>query len=172
MRQIATDAGVTKTMVYYYFGSKEGLYRALLDEVYLAVRARLRAAMTVGDTPRQRLVSLAKLHLDFIRDNADTSNLMLRACMPAAGDDAPAVDVERFRSLHIEAMRDILSTDAPTGALPDALPDADLELLAAVFHGAMGALRHDTVCGNDTPADLPEKIVELLWGGFAARIDP
>lgn len=155
-------------MVYYYFGSKEGLYRSLLDEVYEDMKSRLQKAITSGATPRQRLVSLASLHLDFMRDNADTLQLMLRACTPATGDSAPTVDFERFRALYLDAMRTVVSSESSTRGFSS----ADVELLASVFHGAMGALRHDAMCNADRPDDLPEKIVDLLWGGFAARIEP
>ncbi|HNT64383.1 MAG TPA: TetR/AcrR family transcriptional regulator, partial [bacterium] len=31
MREISEKTGVTKPTIYYYFGNKEGLYRALID---------------------------------------------------------------------------------------------------------------------------------------------
>ncbi len=36
---IAAEAGVNKAMLYYYFASKEGLYRAVLERVFDAIQA-------------------------------------------------------------------------------------------------------------------------------------
>jgi AcrR family transcriptional regulator len=42
LRRLAAEAGVTPAMVHYYFGSKEGLYDALLERTFGRVVARVR----------------------------------------------------------------------------------------------------------------------------------
>src|ERR1700733_2707759 len=37
--EIAERTHTTKRMIYYYFGSKEGLYRAVLEEAFRSIRA-------------------------------------------------------------------------------------------------------------------------------------
>ena len=45
VQEIAEAAGVTKPTLYYYFGNKEGLLRALLEGRYQALEAGIRAAL-------------------------------------------------------------------------------------------------------------------------------
>lgn len=50
INEIAHRAGVNKQLIYYYFGSKEELYRAALEAVYLEIR-RMEAELRLGDLP-------------------------------------------------------------------------------------------------------------------------
>ena len=43
LRLLATEAGVTPAMVHYYFGSKDGLYDAMLERTFAEVLAGVRA---------------------------------------------------------------------------------------------------------------------------------
>lgn len=72
--EIAERTSTTKRMIYYYFGSKEGLYLAVLEEAYRGIR-EAEQALDVGDlAPVEALRRLAKLsydhhvaHSEFIR---------------------------------------------------------------------------------------------------------
>jgi TetR/AcrR family transcriptional regulator len=46
LREIAQDAGVTPAMIHYYFGDKQGLYDAMLEEVFARVLQRVRGALS------------------------------------------------------------------------------------------------------------------------------
>jgi len=48
LRRVAEEAGVTPAMVHYYFGSKEGLYEALLERTFGRVLERVRAVLEQG----------------------------------------------------------------------------------------------------------------------------
>jgi TetR/AcrR family transcriptional regulator, regulator of cefoperazone and chloramphenicol sensitivity len=70
-RQLAERAGVNLPAIQYYFGSKEGLYRAVIDsiiehtEVQMApLTARVKAALASQDTPREELLELLCLMLE------------------------------------------------------------------------------------------------------------
>ncbi len=71
---IAERTNTTKRMLYYYFGSKEGLYEAVLDKVYGDIRA-LEVELNVGELPpadgMRRLVEFTfdyhDKHRDFVR---------------------------------------------------------------------------------------------------------
>ena len=48
--EIAVKAKTTKPMLYYYFGSKEGLFAAVLEDVYAGMR-EIENALRVIDLP-------------------------------------------------------------------------------------------------------------------------
>lgn len=55
VREICRLARTTAPMVYYYFGSKRGLYRAILDESIEWRRRQVAEALKSGGTPLERL---------------------------------------------------------------------------------------------------------------------
>src|SRR4029450_4073601 len=64
-RQIAEGAGVNLPAIQYYFGNKEGLYRAIIEDItadtdrhMASLAPRVRAALDSADTPREELAAL------------------------------------------------------------------------------------------------------------------
>jgi AcrR family transcriptional regulator len=64
-RQIAEGAGVNLPAIQYYFGNKEGLYRAIIEDIaaetdrhMASLAPRVRAALDAADTPREELAAL------------------------------------------------------------------------------------------------------------------
>jgi AcrR family transcriptional regulator len=74
-REIVEEAGVTKPMLYYYFESKEGLCRAMLDHYLNPFHERLRQIMESSGPARERLVEVVWAYLDFCRQNMDFARL-------------------------------------------------------------------------------------------------
>jgi AcrR family transcriptional regulator len=60
VREIAEAAGVTKPVVYYHFGSKEGLLVAILDEAVRDFNRTIDAAVARAGSARERLVRLCE----------------------------------------------------------------------------------------------------------------
>jgi TetR/AcrR family transcriptional regulator, regulator of cefoperazone and chloramphenicol sensitivity len=70
-RLLAERAGVNLPAIQYYFGSKEGLYRAVIDSIVehteaemAPLAARVKAALARPDTPREELLELLCLMLE------------------------------------------------------------------------------------------------------------
>ncbi len=64
-RQIAEGAGVNLPAIQYYFGNKEGLYRAVIEDItadtdrhMASLAPRVQAALAVPETPREELAAL------------------------------------------------------------------------------------------------------------------
>jgi TetR/AcrR family transcriptional regulator len=68
---IAKRAGVNKQLVYHYFGSKEGLYTAALEEVYNEIRQR-EQALDLSRFPAEEAVRrLIEFSFDYLAENPD-----------------------------------------------------------------------------------------------------
>jgi TetR/AcrR family transcriptional regulator len=72
MDAIARAAGVNKALLHYYFSTKEGLYAAVVDEIFGSVRDWALALLQREGTPGERLLRYFLAHFDRIAlgDNA------------------------------------------------------------------------------------------------------
>ena len=76
--RIARRVRVNKAMLYYHFGSKQALYRALLLQTFSAAAERLRAVATGPDAPERKVEQLVAALAAFISEHAHFPAIMLR----------------------------------------------------------------------------------------------
>jgi AcrR family transcriptional regulator len=69
MDEIARAAGITKPMLYRYFGSKEGLYAAYLRMTGRELVERVRAPDTRGQSPQARLRAGLRAFLTYVEEH-------------------------------------------------------------------------------------------------------
>jgi len=74
--QIVAAARVNKRMVYHYFGSKEAIYRAALQEVYNRIEGVEFHAVERAMRPRERLMSLLESYFTFLDKNPEFTQLV------------------------------------------------------------------------------------------------
>ena len=63
---IAAAAGVNKALLYYYFKSKEALYRAVLEEQLQEFHGQLMETLRAAGSPRSVLLRYVSMHFDVI----------------------------------------------------------------------------------------------------------
>lgn len=66
---IASEAKITRAMVYYYFGGREGLYLAALEEAYRHIRASEQAIDLEGLSPVDAMRKLMCFRIDYYVDH-------------------------------------------------------------------------------------------------------
>jgi AcrR family transcriptional regulator len=74
--EIAARTSTTKRMIYYYFGGKEQLYIAVLEQAYSAIRALERQVDVEHLEPEEALRQLAALTFDHHEANPDFIRLV------------------------------------------------------------------------------------------------
>jgi TetR/AcrR family transcriptional regulator len=74
--EIAARTSTTKRMIYYYFGGKEQLYIAVLEQAYSAIRALEQQVDVEHLTPEDALRQLAALTFDHHEANPDFIRLV------------------------------------------------------------------------------------------------
>ena len=127
MDEIAYSAGVSKPMIYAYFGSKEGLYLAYIERSGRDLQERLVGA----SAPDRRLTSLLRARitefLAFVEEHSDGWRVLFRE----VGSTQPIAEhVADLRERIAQAIRRMID-DAKLGLAP---PAAD-----AVAHALVGA---------------------------------
>lgn len=78
--EIVDAAGVNKRMVYHYFGSKEGIYSAVLGQAYEGLRAseeKFFAPRKSRGHPRKAVHDLVGLYFEFLRSHPEFVRLLL-----------------------------------------------------------------------------------------------
>ena len=76
VNEIAARAGVNKQLIYYYFGSKEDLYRIALEDVYTEIRT-LERGLHLGDmAPAEAMAALIGFSFDYLARHPDFIGLL------------------------------------------------------------------------------------------------
>ncbi|HVV13893.1 TetR/AcrR family transcriptional regulator [Amycolatopsis sp.] len=133
VNEIAAKTRTTKRMIYYYFGSKEGLYVAVLERAYSVIRAQEQELDVEHLDPVEALRQLAELtfdhhesHPDFIRlvsiENVHRAEHLLKSSV-LPGLANPALDV---------ASR-ILARGRADGRFRDDIDALDVHMLISSF---------------------------------------
>lgn len=163
MASIAEGAGVTKPMVYSYFGSKEDLYLACIDHAAGRLRAALDAAGREEPDPERRLWERLLAFFTFVGEHRDEWRVLNRE---AAGGGGPAsAEVARARDRAVRLV--VAQLEEAVRAQGFLAGAADLEPLAHALVGASESLADWWV---DHPGQPPEAmatgLMNLIWMGL------
>ncbi len=156
LREISDDAGTTKPMIYYYFGSKEGLYGSIVREILEEMADAIRTHLPGEASPAQQIMAYAERYLDHFLAQEEIIALVLREVFGLGG--VPMAQFSQALGDQVRAPLDaILKRGMETGALHgDSVTMCataitgilNMFILAHVFGGAdidrEGALRQVT----------------------------
>jgi len=92
IRAITSEAGANLGAVTYHFGSKRGLYSAVLESGLRPMAARVRRAVASDGTARERMLRVVEAYFDHFEDHPDLPHLLLQEV--AAGKRPPDVVLE------------------------------------------------------------------------------
>ena len=96
VREITTAANANLGAITYHFGSKQGLYDAVLETVFGPLRERVEeaAAATAGDPGPDRIEAIVRAIFEILRDNPDLPFLLLQQV--ALTRDLPGPALQTF----------------------------------------------------------------------------
>ena len=86
VQAIVDAARVTKPVLYYHFGNKEGLYRALIDWAADERLRRSQEAAARGETLAEKFVEIIAASFDFVRQNRELTRLGFATAFAAKGE--------------------------------------------------------------------------------------
>jgi AcrR family transcriptional regulator len=166
MDEIAEAAGISKQMLYNYFGSKEGLYFAYVNLAYrdiiAAIDEAVAGAVAAGSQPDQQLRAGVRAYYLYIGEHRDAFRVLFREM----GDPGGELAKQRRRlSRRVEAAIDDILQGA--NARPGQL--GNTEALAEAFLGAARALAdwwldHSQVSAAELEGQLMEWALVGLQG--------
>lgn len=163
MDEIAARAGVSKPMLYHYYGSKERLFLACLRRARDGMRAAILAGVGEGGRPDEQLYLGLVGWFGFIDSHPALWTMILDEGLlefgPAAGE------IEAIRAEHTELIAALLLAQAPPGHTDDMV---EVELIAAAISGAGERItRWRTRHPDLTPERTARHLMQLLWTGMS-----
>ncbi len=164
MDEIAEQAGISKPMLYHYFGSKEGLYVAYVRQQGNALLAGMRDAADPGASPTDRLWGGTLAFLGYVDEHRPGWALLYRE---AASQGGPlAVEVAQLRArIAAIVQRLFLSVGAADA-------DGTSEALAHAFVGAGESVANWWLEHPDESREQVARMLVRLAGGALPSVDP
>src|SRR5213593_4755245 len=136
---ILRATGLSKPTLYYYFKSKSGLFRAILDFAYDESFRLVQDAVQGAQTCEQRLIAVAKTFFEFTENNKDLMRLVLATVFAAREEIPPDCLNVSKRKRNFEFVVSIVRGGQQSGEL-DSQYDA-LELTHSIFGGISHRIR-------------------------------
>jgi TetR/AcrR family transcriptional regulator len=127
--EIATAAHANKAMLYYYFGDKRRLHRAVLENLLRQFRSGVLAAPKKSTSPRERFFGYVSGYFDFLASHPNYPRLLAREAM-AGSRNFDLMVREYFRPVYARLARTI--TD---GIAAGAFRKVDPEQMASITMG-------------------------------------
>jgi TetR/AcrR family transcriptional regulator len=169
VREVAEAAGITKPTLYYHFGSKEGLFRAIVDDRMDALQELVRSTVEGPGPALDRLRTFLEVYLLGALEDTDTVRFMLTCSLPGdTADWAPTDHIHSVFGRHlrsIEPLAEVIRQGISAGELR-----ADLEPRGAVMALIGAANLHLVVAleGDPLSTDSVCSILRTWLHGVAA----
>lgn len=166
MDEVAASAGVTKPLLYAYFGNKERLYGACMERAGDAMLAAVGAAVAGASGPAEALREGLHAFFAFVDGDRDAWRVLFDETLPAGGELASSVAAYRDRLLALVASTQLAlipERDRERAA-------TEVEALSNALLGASEALaRWWLRTGAMPPAEAAELLVATVEPGLQAR---
>lgn len=167
VREICAAADVTKPTLYHFYGSKEGVYRAIVEGALERFRSELLRALSGEGPLRDQLVRLASAYLDAARREPDIARFVM-ALVHNPPRSAPATDFAGFYDGILAGLAQVLGTAVASAEIAP----GPTEIRLLVLMGALGEAVHGflLVGRPQLTPDLATTLVDTVLRGWTAPI--
>ena len=125
---IAARTKTSKRMIYYYFGGKEGLYIAVLEEAYRKIRG-IEAALDLShQPPEEALRTLVISTFDYQNAHPEFIRLVMNENILNGAYVSRSRDIRRLNRAAINVVRDLLKRGQRAGIFRPDLDPVDLHM--------------------------------------------
>jgi AcrR family transcriptional regulator len=167
--EIAAATRTSKRMIYYYFGSKEGLYVAVLEEAYRRMR-QIESNLHLDDLdPEAALRRLVAFSLDYQREHPEFIRLVMNENMHRGEFLARSASIQQLNVPAIDGLRRVYERGVREGVFRPGLDPVDLHMTISAMSVFNVANRHTFALifkyDFDDPANIAarrDSVVEML----------
>ena len=166
MEEIAAEVGVTKPLLYNYFGNKERLYIACMEQAGDSLTRTVGAAIAGTDSPGDALGASVRAFFAFLDSDRAAWAVLFDETLPTSGEVADKVTAYRGQILE-------LVSGSLLAQLPESLRDAhrvEIEALSAALLGAAEELARWWLRTEAISAgEAAELLISTVEPGIRAR---
>lgn len=167
--EIAAKTKSSKRMIYYYFGSKEGLYLRVLENAYSKVRATEATLQLEHLPPREALEKLVRFTFDHHNENEDFIRLVMIENIHHGEYLARSTVIQELNVTAIDAIADIYRRGVEEGLFRPGLDPVELhwQISALCFFNVSNRATFSKIFKRDLASDrslasLRQRTVEMV----------
>ncbi|MEI6409133.1 MAG: TetR/AcrR family transcriptional regulator [Bacteroidota bacterium] len=135
IRQLATEAGINLAMVSYYFGSKEGLFAAIIENKIPRTRDRLEQLAVEHISPWEKISRTVDIYVDSMLSNRNFSRVITREMSTQQRPENVKMIVSQI-SKNLEIVRGFIREGQESGIFRY----VDNEMTLVTFFGTISAI--------------------------------
>lgn len=149
--EIAARTRTTKRMIYYYFGSKGGLYRAVIERAYAGIRDVERALQLDTLPPVEAMRRLVESTFDYHHDHPAFVRLVAAENIERARHVRADATIVRRNAEVVATMRHLLERGERAGCFRPGVDPLDLHILinGVSFHRVSNRHTLQAIFGRD-----------------------
>jgi AcrR family transcriptional regulator len=167
VREIVTAAGVTKPVLYYYFGSKEGLYLELMNRTYGTFSDLMTQLTAYEGTVRERIFHFCTGIFDAFVEHIDVARLIY-AIFFGPPQSAPHFPYEQY----FDRMLAAVDAMAEEGIAGGELKPAPVRDIAWAVMAALNTAMEEQLCQAAPRVDRDGlvRILNLTFDGISQGV--
>ena len=164
MREISEQSGVTKPTIYYYFGSKEGIYEELVETGMQHVISSFERIVAIEAPAKDKLVMMTKTFFQLTIDAPEFSKFFITIVLPLS-DNAILEKFKKKMKRQGNAIKTVIEQGIESGEFgASAKPELAAQIIGGVWlHFIWQQLSTKKVVLTD---QLAEEIIEILFKGL------
>ena len=164
VREIVQAAGVTKPVLYYYFGSKEGLYLELMGSSYRSFESLAAGVASVEGSAREKIVRFCGELFDTSRQKLPEVRL-IHAIHYGPPQGAPHFDIEAYYFRLMELIQRLVSEGTASGEFRQESAGDVARAIIAIITAAV----NDQLSSRDEKLDREgmARMLSFLFNGIA-----
>ena len=157
--EIAARTATSKRMIYYYFGDKEGLYRAVLEEMYERIRTFERGLDLASLEPEEAMARLTGFTFDYHAENPDFVRMVMIENIHHGRHLATSDRIATLNLSVIDVIREVYERGVMAGTFRGGIEPIDIHLTisALAFYNVSNRASIRQVFGHDMGA--PDALV-------------
>jgi len=173
MDDVAAEVGVSKPLIYQYYGSKDGLFLACLARLRIQLLDTVSDAVMAAPDAEDALYAGFVAWFEFLDDHPQAWSVLIDEGMlgmgPAAGPAAAATD--EVRAAFIELIAAMVRMNLPPGRTAD---EDEIQIVAQSISGATErlAIWRSRIPAPPPPEKVARTLQDLLWQGLHTLRNP